>query len=355
MQYEALLVQEREQSARAVQELKEWHQGMDAICKALDLRKGSPTGDMLDRVTQLSQKAQKAQGALQSSYTDVGSVSLDALADESRPHPDTLPESIRGTERNADEWKALKNEVRRLLGEIAGQRKHAEAEREQLRATIVQRTNERNASNALLERERALHEQECVRREEAERDRDEGRADLRKIYDAHGIHSGRTITDVVWFIDLLKNKRKQLEVELKTAANERTNDSKYEGLLDQLRAEIFQRTSERDASNALLDQERAHRREADRDCEGARHALHAAYEALGIRKDSTTSDAIASITTLHRKARQRLPEEHAKAFNEAFDELSAKLSRQDERVRSATQAIVQVVGAYGPLDLEGGY
>jgi len=76
-------------------------------------------------------------------------------------------------------------------------------------------------------------------------------------------------------------------------------------------AELAQRTSERTASNALLEQEQAYRRESDRRCEDARHALYAVYETLGIPVGSTTSDAIAYITAAeknHESARTAVRE-----------------------------------------------
>ena len=65
-------------------------------------------------------------------------------------------------------------------------------------------------------------------------------------------------------------------------------------------------TSERDASNALLEQERTYRREADRRCEDARHALHAVYETLGISVGSTTSEAIAHAKQTREAINERL-------------------------------------------------
>jgi len=180
---------------------------------------------------------------------------------------------------------------------------------------------------------------------------------------------------------------------------------------ERLRAQAVQRTSERDAARALLEQEQVQCREADRRCEDARHALHAVYETLSIPAQSTTSEAIAHATSLSKRAGEQrqlreainerigIPKdsttseqlsaivalhekyedvtgalhslmdrdkesirgseryalrdaEECKALKEENRRFLGKIEQQDARARAATQAIIRSVGADGPMDLE---
>lgn len=141
-------------------------------------------------------------------------------------------------------------------------------------------------------------------------------------------------------------------------------------------------------------------RVAENDREDAKHALWAAHEALGIRKDSTTSDTIARITALDRQQaalqqqleavnerlcipknstwsaqlnaviqlhekyedvrvsvqnamrRMGIAHELVPSPEEALTLVVESFNRQDERVRATTQYIVRITGAKGPLNLE---